>query len=327
MIKMAEKPKFKIVEEKGKEEKKEFKVIEEPERKTTAKRIKGYWKEAGEGKEEKKEFRIIEEPEKKKEEKEELKVKVGMPSTSGGSWQERYENIINDVLGRLERVENNNNVLSDEIEEIKESVSEIETNIHELTALYDALSAQYNPFIDLTPQQRKIIGGEEIKNEDVNEKNEVEEEEVEEEIEGGEEENLPPAEPIELQENIEENVKKEVKREKGYILSDIPDNSESHMIAIKWTEFMIEKVGAENIRKLLEYYRMMRWISDGVVNKIMHQVRGLNTGDIKPEYQTWKMDTNDHMKTLIFLEKIKGGDMGTIQAEEIKEVVEDIKKE
>ncbi len=266
--------------------------------------------------EEKPKFRVVEE---KKEGEEELKISMGMPKVAGKSWQERFENILNDVVERIERLENSYRRLADDVESLRDNVSEIETNIHELTALYDALSAQFNPFIDLTPQQRRVISGEAS----------VESEEEIEELTEEEEEELPEAEeleeiPQELEEITEE--KKEIKPERRYILADIPDNSQSHMMAIKWTEFMLEKVGPSNIRKLLEYYRNLRWISDRVVSKIMHQVKGFDTEKIEPEYDDWRMSTDDHMKTLVFLEKIKGGDIGSLHMEEVQEVAEDIKR-
>ncbi len=271
----------------------------------------------------------------KKEEKkstDELKMSMSYPKGTAGTWQERFEGILNDILNRMERLENTNNTLSDELSEIRENVNELETNIHELTALYDAISAQYNPFIDLTPQERRVIGGSEV--EQVTETMAPVEAELPEELseeltleaEPLQEEELAPAEMLEEAPPAPvEEFPRQIQRG-GYILPDIPENSLSHMTAIKWTEFMLEKVGPGNIRKLLEYYRDMRWISDRVVNKILHQVLGLNTEKIEAEYDTWKMSTDDHMKTLVFIEKIKGGDVGSIHAEEVQDWAEDIKR-
>ncbi len=263
---------------------------------------------------------------------EELKVKMAYPKGTAGTWQERFEGILNDILNRMERLENSHNTLSDEISEIRENVNELETNIHELTALYDAISAQYNPFIDLTPQERRVIGGETIQVEATSEESTSIESELPENL--SDELSLE-AEPMEEElapaESFEELAPPQAETPMlqprgGYILPDIPENSLSHMTAIKWTEFMLEKVGANNIRKLLEYYRDMRWISDRVMNKILHQVLGLNTESIEAEYDTWKMSTDDHMKTLVFIEKIKGGDVGTIHAEEVQDWADDIKR-
>ncbi len=270
----------------------------------------------------------------RKQSTEELKITMDYPKGATGNWQERFEAILNDILSRLERMENNYNALSDEISELREHVNEVETNIHELTALYDAISAQYNPFIDLTPQERRVIGGgalveEESEGEVIEEELTPEGEEVivESELKEAPGEELTAAEELdEFSIMTQVQPKRERVSKESYILPEIPDNSVSHMMAIKWTEFMLEKVGPGNIRKLLEYYGNLRWISDEVVSKILHQVMGLNTENIEAEYDTWKMNTDDHMKTLVFLEKIKGGDVGTIHAEEVQDWADDIKR-
>ncbi len=260
----------------------------------------------------------------------EMGMHLTTPKTAGGgSWQERFEGILNDVLSRMERLENTNNALSDEISELRENINELETNMHELTALYDAISAQYNPFIDLTPRERKLVSGGEVA--PVEEEGAGTEENAE-EFEVAEIEEVPSEEGEVLQtEGFEELGMGEAlvearpqRVERGYILPDIPDNSMSHMMAIKWTEFMLQKVGPKNIRKLLEYYRSLRWISEKVVNNVLHQVQGLNTENIEAEYDTWKMNTDDHMKTLVFIEKIKGSEVGTIHAEEVQDIANDI---
>ncbi len=257
----------------------------------------------------------------KEEKQEEMEMTVRYPKSAGGSWEERFENILNDVLARIEHLENNYNLVSDSVEEIKENVNNLETNMHELTALYDALSAQYNPFIELKPN--------EIESEKMSVENGMEETSVETNVDNlGDEEEIDMEEPSEMI-NLDEEIPEQEVAQKNkieYLLPSIPDNSLSNMMAIKWTEFMLEKVGPKNIGKLLEYYRSMHWISDAVVHKIMHQVMGLITEDFSSEYDTWKMDTDDHMKSLVFIEKIKGGEVGTLHAEEVQEVAEDIKK-
>ncbi len=306
---------FTIVEEGGESEKEEPKAQEAPpppqptpkeEKKipVTLKEDGGEFKQA---------------PPKKEEKHEEMEISVSYPKSAGGSWQERFENILNDVLARIEHLENNYNLVSDSVEEIKEHVNDLETNMHELTALYDALSAQYNPFIELKPKEIEDEMSEESNGD------EIVMEESAEELEPEAVEMEEPSEMLELEEDFEE---KEVPEKKKieYLLPTIPDNSLSNMMAIKWTEFMLEKVGPRNIGKLLEYYRSMHWISDAVVRKIMHQVMGLITDNFSSEYDTWKMSTDDHMKSLVFIEKIKGGEVGTIHAEEVQELAEDIKK-
>ncbi len=268
----------------------------------------------------------------KNEPSDEISVPMGYPKSKAPMQNVRMDNVVNDIFSKLEMMENNYSTFADTIEELREKVESIEANMHELTALYDALSAQYNPFIELTPEEKKMPTAEdetqgEIMEENLEENDESEsifnEDELnEDELLGelSEGESLEPA--------IEEEAKPQQvqQRYEGYLLPSIPDNSMSHMMAIKWTEFMLEKVGPKNIGKLLEYYQAMHWISEAVVRKIMHQVMGLDTEHFESEYDTWKMQTSDHMKSLVFIEKIKGGDIGTLHAEEAEDIAETIKR-
>ena len=266
----------------------------------------------------------------KNEPSEEIKVPMGYPKSKSPMQSARMDNVVNDISSKLEMMENNYSTFTDTIEELREKIEGIEANMHELTALYDALSAQYNPFIELTPEEKKMPATEEesqgeIIEETLNENEGGEELFKEDELnkedflgELSEGESLEPA--------TEDSKSQQVQHHEGYLLPGIPDNSMSHMMAIKWTEFMLEKVGPKNIGKLLEYYQAMHWISDAVVRKIMHQVMGLDTEHFESEYDTWKMQTSDHMKSLVFIEKIKGGEIGTLHAEEAEDIAETIKR-
>jgi len=276
-------------------------------------------------------FKVASQPP-KNEPSDEIRVPMGYPKSKAPMQNARMDNVLNDIFSKLEMMENNYSTFADTIEELREKVESIEANMHELTALYDALSAQYNPFIELTPEEKKMPTTEEEPQEEVMEESIEESEEGDTLFKEGDELNEDEllgelSEGEALEPVMEEEKPQQVQqRYEGYLLPSIPDNSMSHMMAIKWTEFMLEKVGPKNIGKLLEYYQAMHWISEVVVRKIMHQVMGLDTEHFESEYDTWKMQTSDHMKSLVFIEKIKGGDIGTLHAEEAEDIAETIKR-
>ena len=52
---------------------------------------------------------------------------------------------LNNTMEHLERV-------LDDMKDLRDGYSSVEKNLHELSALYDLISTQYNPFVDSTPQ-------------------------------------------------------------------------------------------------------------------------------------------------------------------------------
>lgn len=58
---------------------------------------------------------------------------------------------LNNSLEHLERV-------LDDMKDLRDGYSSVEKNLHELSALYDLISTQYNPFVDSTPQASLFPG-------------------------------------------------------------------------------------------------------------------------------------------------------------------------
>jgi len=90
-------------------------------------------------------------------------------------------------------------------------------------------------------------------------------------------------------------------------LSRIPEDVLSIMIAMKWLEFLIEKVGITNLPEVLEFYSDLGWISEEVVTKLLKYARGTKPFhqdlDWKPED---KLTARDHMLSLLFIERLRG---------------------
>ncbi|MFA4956281.1 MAG: FlaD/FlaE family flagellar protein [Candidatus Methanoperedens sp.] len=97
----------------------------------------------------------------------------------------------------------------------------------------------------------------------------------------------------EKQQNYDENVK----------LQSIDNKAETSIILLNWIEFLLEKVGRNNLSEVLEYYIDIGWISGEVCEKMMAYANGI---DYCVERPTWKLLPDDHTKSLMFIEQIKG---------------------
>jgi len=65
----------------------------------------------------------------------------------------------------------------------------------------------------------------------------------------------------------------------------------------------MERVGRNNLMDVLDYYVDIGWISEGVRSEIMAYARGI---DYYVEKPTWRLLPEDHTKSLLFIEKLRG---------------------
>lgn len=106
----------------------------------------------------------------------------------------------------------------------------------------------------------------------------------------------------------EEEVKEPMILEKRkYRLEKIPDDATSIIIAMKWLDFLLERVGLNNLSDVLEYYIDLGWISEDVHMQLMKLARGIKLikePDWKP---TERLTLEDHIISLLFIERLRGG--------------------
>jgi flagellar protein FlaD len=94
-----------------------------------------------------------------------------------------------------------------------------------------------------------------------------------------------------------ENHDKEVK------LPYLDNRPETSIILLNWIEYLMEKVGRNNLIDVLEYYVEINWISEDVSSKIIDYANGI---DYYVERPTWKLLPEDHTKSLFFIEQLRG---------------------
>jgi len=91
--------------------------------------------------------------------------------------------------------------------------------------------------------------------------------------------------------------------ESGIRLPYLDNRPETSIILLNWIEFLMEKVGRNNLFDVLEYYTEIGWISAEVSAKMMAYANGI---DYYVERQTWKLLPEDHTKSLLFIEQLRG---------------------
>ena len=98
----------------------------------------------------------------------------------------------------------------------------------------------------------------------------------------------------------------EVKTKDGYSiirLDSIKRDPMSVVVLLNWIEFLMERVGRNNLMDALDYYVDIEWISEDVRSEIMAYARGI---DYYVEKPTWRLLPEDHTKSLLFIERLCG---------------------
>jgi len=93
----------------------------------------------------------------------------------------------------------------------------------------------------------------------------------------------------------------------GYrvLLPDIPESAIANAILLKWVEFLLETVGHQNLPEVLDYYVDIGWISEKVTMKLLAYASGM----VAPRGRAKeKLSTKDHLRSLLFIEKLRGRD-------------------
>ncbi|MCZ7357053.1 MAG: hypothetical protein O8C66_13645 [Candidatus Methanoperedens sp.] len=92
----------------------------------------------------------------------------------------------------------------------------------------------------------------------------------------------------------------------GVRLPYLDNRPETSIVILNWIEFLMEKVGRNNLVDVLEYYIEIGWISEEVSSKMMSYASGI---DYYVERPTWKLLPEDHTKSLLFIEQLRGRKM------------------
>jgi flagellar protein FlaD len=104
-------------------------------------------------------------------------------------------------------------------------------------------------------------------------------------------------------------------------LKIIDNKAETSIILLNWIEFLLEKVGRNNLSEVLEYYIDIGWISEEVCEKMIAYANGI---DYYVERPTWKLLPDDHTKSLMFIEQLKGKKLDKTMLSKLERDVEKV---
>ena len=304
-----------------------------------------------------------------------FQIVMGTGDVSSQSPLERLENVekgVDEAIRRMEMQDRTGDSLQDEINTVKESLGRIEANMRELTSLYDLISSQVNPFIDVD-----LKGGGEGASE-VAEFDALFEPTPEVAGEGAEGGKLAvegdaaatgtmmegpdgypimaPPEAIGSRRPAMGDRPLRIPR-----LTQIGADSTCLIALVRWIEFMQTRVRPDQIPALLSFYVRIGWVSPGIKTHVLDVMRGIRGGaggkggmggmdagkarmevpkdkegdvvmaygkeevhDYKPAEakrplaEDWKLHVDDHLKTLVFIERIRGTEVDKERLEELE---------
>lgn len=189
--------------------------------------------------------------------------------------------------------------LSKSIEEIKafrdemeSRLSDVEERMVRLGSLAEAVSMQYNPFLEEDGHDPSEPTGAPRRTDD-----------------GGEPTTRPdPAEPQDPPADPEPGEANPSTGEPAAERSSSEDPLERRMLMMEWVKFLIERVGRVRLLDLLEYYEELGWLDEPEKETIMKVAVGVDGPD-RVEDADWKGDRELHERSLIALERLRGRDV------------------
>jgi archaellum component FlaD/FlaE len=88
-------------------------------------------------------------------------------------------------------------------------------------------------------------------------------------------------------------------------LEHISNDPETIVVIMKWLQYMVERIGKNNLAETLGYYVDIGWITDDVRLDLIDYSKGI----IEEPSQTSRpsqLPTRDHLQSLLFIQKLKG---------------------
>ena len=106
-------------------------------------------------------------------------------------------------------------------------------------------------------------------------------------------------------------------------LTYLEKNSSTMKLCMEWIEFLMELVGRNNLPDILSYYEELGWISDDVRLEVMRYAEGIDYYIEKPD---WKLNPDEHVKSIWFIEKLAGVKVDKNKLSLIERDIERVKK-
>ena len=90
-------------------------------------------------------------------------------------------------------------------------------------------------------------------------------------------------------------------------LNWVSSEPNSVIVLMKWLQFLIDKVGKENLVDVLDYYVDVGWISEKIISNLIDYSEGI-TEDTKvgEKKKLSDLQAKDHIQSLLFIQRLKG---------------------
>ncbi len=117
-------------------------------------------------------------------------------------------------------------------------------------------------------------------------------------------------------------------RTNGVKLTALPPDSKGIIFLLKWIEYLVERVGYEELENVLDYYVDIGWISENVLFSILRYAKGIKLYHEKSDWRpVGYLNVQDHIMSLMFIEALRTGKFSREKIMEVEREVFRMKRE
>ena len=89
-------------------------------------------------------------------------------------------------------------------------------------------------------------------------------------------------------------------------LQHIPNDPESIVVIMKWLQYLVDRLGKNNLGDALGYYVDIGWISEDARFDLLNYSKGITEEQAQNGQHPPHLPAKDHLQSLLFIQKIKG---------------------
>ena len=89
-------------------------------------------------------------------------------------------------------------------------------------------------------------------------------------------------------------------------LQHIPQDPESIVVIMKWLQYLVDKIGKNNLAETLGYYVDIGWISEDARFDLINYSKGITEEPSQITTDMPQLPAKDHLQSLLFIQKIRG---------------------
>jgi len=90
-------------------------------------------------------------------------------------------------------------------------------------------------------------------------------------------------------------------------LCEIRNTAENVVLLMRWLQYLVDKLGQNNLSEVLDYYVNIDWITEDVRLDLIKYAKGITFQEQQEKKDTHQVFTiDDHLQSFIFIQKLKG---------------------